>query len=200
MIITMGVLDYPTLQRYWSRSWPYSITTFSSIMSRDRFLLILKFLHLNNNEDQVSRGLPGHDRLFKLRPLIGELIPRFQVAYKLHQEIAIDESMIGFKGRLSFLQYMPKKPQKWGMKAWVLADSKTGYTWNWQLYTGKDDTAQTDTLATRVVLQLVTYLHHFGHHLYFDNFYTSPGKTVIYNHKRSSEALHNNSMSLLQLS
>ena len=48
----------------------------------------------------------------------------------------MDEGMIGFKGRLWFLQYMPKKPTKWGMKAFVLADSATGYTYNWKLYTG----------------------------------------------------------------
>jgi len=48
----------------------------------------------------------------------------------------MDESMIGFKGRLWFIQCMPKKPTKWRMKAYVLADSITGYTYNWRLYTG----------------------------------------------------------------
>ncbi len=28
--------------------------------------------------------------------------------------------MIGFKGRLGFVQYMPKKPIKWGLKAVVV--------------------------------------------------------------------------------
>ena len=89
--------------------------------------------------EQVPRGQPGHDILFKLRPLLEYLIPRFQNVFTPNREIAVDESMIGYKGRLSFLQYMPKKPKKWGMKAWALADSKTGYIWNWKLYTGKDD-------------------------------------------------------------
>ena len=31
---------------------------------------------------------------------------------------------------------MPKKPTKWGMKVYVLADSNKGYTYNWRLYTG----------------------------------------------------------------
>ena len=31
---------------------------------------------------------------------------------------------------------MPKKPTKWGIKAWVLADSRTGYVHNLQLYSG----------------------------------------------------------------
>ena len=49
----------------------------------------------------------------------------------------VNERIIGFKGRLSFIQYMPKKPNKWGMKAFVLADARTGYMYNWNLYTGK---------------------------------------------------------------
>ena len=43
--------------------------------------------------------------------------------------------MVGFKGRLS--TPMPQKPTKWGLKAYVLADSTTGYMYNWILYTGK---------------------------------------------------------------
>ena len=38
----------------------------------------------------------------------------------------MDESMIAFKGRLSFIQYLPNKPHKWGMKAYVLTDSVSG--------------------------------------------------------------------------
>ena len=71
---------------------------------------------------------------------------------------------------------MPKKPTKWGMKTWVLADSKSGYTWNWNLYAGKEESASEDSLGTRVVLQLVKDLPPAEYHVYFDNFYTSPGK------------------------
>ena len=52
---------------------------------------------------------------------------------------------------------MPKKPHKWGVKAWVLADSSSGYVWNWKLYTGKDvDTPPSPLgLAHRAVLELL---------------------------------------------
>ena len=50
--------------------------------------------------------------------------------------MSLDESMTGFKGGITFKQYMPKKPTKWGLKAFVLADSATGYAYNWRLYTG----------------------------------------------------------------
>ena len=97
----------------------------------------MKFLHLNDNTKYVPKGQPGHDALFKLRPFLESLLANFRRLYTPGRELSIDEQMISFKGRLSFLQYMPKKPTKWGMKAFVLADSNTGYVYNWKLYTGK---------------------------------------------------------------
>ena len=105
-------------------------------MSRDRFCLILKFLHLNDNSRCKRKGEPGYDSLFKLRPFLTKLTANFQKCYTLNREVSVDESMVGFKGRLSFIQYMPKKPTKWGLKAFVLSDSKSGYVYNWRLYTG----------------------------------------------------------------
>ena len=46
----------------------------------------------------------------------------------------MDETTISFKGRLGFIQYMPKKPTKWGLKA---SDAHNGYIYNWSLYTGE---------------------------------------------------------------
>ena len=91
---------------------------------------------MNDNSKHVKKGQPGHDPLFKVRPFLDPLIQNFQDAYQPSRELSIDESMIGFKGRLSFIQYLPKKPTKWGMKAFVLADSRNEYTYNWRLYTG----------------------------------------------------------------
>ena len=84
--------------------------------------------------------------------------------------------MIAFKGRLSFLQYLLKKPHKWGMKAWVLADAMNGYTWSWKLYTGKEGGSVETGLAHRVVLELVDddRLLQKGYVVVTDNFYSSP--------------------------
>ena len=179
MILTMGIVNLPTLQQYRCKSWPFQSFTFSRIMSCDRFLLILKFLYLNNNRNIIPRGQQGHDKIFEIRPFVDRLIDTFQKSYQLKRELSLDVSMISYKGHLSFLQYLPKEPHKWGMKAWVLAESKTGYTFNWSMYTGKnvDDGGP---LAKRVVLNLAEKLHHQGHYLYFDNFYTSPGNSTTY--------------------
>ena len=56
-----------------------------------------------------------------------------------HQEVAVDESMIPFRGRLSFKQYHRDKLIKWGMKVWMLADSKRGYNYSFDLSVGCDE-------------------------------------------------------------
>ena len=144
-------------------------------MSSRRFELILRFLHLNDSQTQPQRGQTGFDKLYKIRPLLNLLTANFRDNYTPSQFLSVDESMISFKGRLSFLQYLPKKPHKWGMKAWVLADAGNGYTWGWKLYTGKEDRAETG-LAHHVVVDLVDdeRLQGKGHVIVMDNFYSSP--------------------------
>ena len=145
-------------------------------MSSRRFELILKFLHLNDSEKQQRRGEPGYDKLFKVRPLLDLLLKAFKDMYIPTQFLSIDESMISFKGRLFFLQYLPGKPHKWGLKAWVLADSSNGYTWGWKLYTGKEGDRGDHGLAHQVVLELLDdpRLEGKGYIVFTDNFYTSP--------------------------
>ena len=81
--------------------------------------------------------------------------------------------MIGTKGHLSFLQYMPKKPTKWGIKVWVCSESKMGYIHKFQVYTGKG-TVSTNGLAYGVVMHLLEDLQDEGRVLYVDNYYTLP--------------------------
>ena len=54
----------------------------------------------------------------------------------------MDEAMILFKGQSSLKQYMLMKLVKRGIKVCTLADSSNGYIANFQVYTGKEGTAQ----------------------------------------------------------
>lgn len=55
----------------------------------------------------------------------------YEQEYRGHGTASIDESMVKFKGRLGFKQYMPNKPIKWGIKVWSLCESTTGYLHKW---------------------------------------------------------------------
>ena len=137
-------------------------------MSSRRFELLMQFLHLNNS------ALQNGDRLYKIRPIMDCVIENFMKSYIPHREISIDESIIAYKGRLSWIQYLPKKPHKWGLKAWVLADATNGYVWNWRLYTGKEPRTDGVCLSHHVVLSLSSPLKGKGYEIYCDNFYSSP--------------------------
>ena len=67
--------------------------------------------------------------------------------------------------------------------AWVLADSASGYTWGWKLYTGKERDRPQKGLAHSVVMELVSdeRLKHRGYIVFTDNFYSSPAlfKTLV---------------------
>ena len=60
--------------------------------------------------------------------------------YQPGQNVSIDERMVANKGRYTFRQYIRDKPTKWGMKIWVIADATTGYTYDFEVYTGKTGT------------------------------------------------------------
>eukprot|EP00731_Ephydatia_muelleri_P004533 Em0002g709a len=177
-IIVMGLVPYHAIDDYWCTSWPFQTKCVSSIMTRNRFSLLMKFLHLNNNELYIPKGQPGHDPIFELRPFITSLVKNCQDSFQLGKELSIDESMVSFLRVDLFLSSTPlrSRPTKWGMKAFVLADSQTGYVYNWRLYTGKDDALDRDGkgLAHAVVLKLLEGTEGTEHHMYMDNWYNSP--------------------------
>lgn len=63
-------------------------------------------------------------------------------------ECVIDESMVAFRGRLTFHQYIPEKAYKYGVKLFKLTNTG-GYTFNIRVYAGKneDKSVTTDDLV-----------------------------------------------------
>ncbi|ROL45244.1 Zinc finger BED domain-containing protein 1 [Anabarilius grahami] len=53
-----------------------------------------------------------------------------------HRDLCIDESLLLWKGRLGFRQYIPSKRKRFGIKLFMLCDVLTGYIINVKVYTG----------------------------------------------------------------
>lgn len=66
--------------------------------------------------------------------------------------------MIAFKGRLSFRQYMPAKPTKYGIKVWMATDSDNGYVANFSVYLGSEGNGLVQT-ASAMMLSLAWLVH-----------------------------------------
>ena len=120
--------------------------------------------------------IDGSTKKGKIQPFLDLLLPTIRAVYKPRQHIAKDESVIAFKGRVACLQYLKGKPHPWGIKAYVLADSKSAYMHNVVIYYGKETELVREDLQhnTKVVLTLLDDLHHKGYDLYVDRFYSSP--------------------------
>ncbi|XP_069168901.1 piggyBac transposable element-derived protein 4-like [Procambarus clarkii] len=96
------------IDHYWSKDHTVPTPMFSKYMSRDRFVKILRCLHFANDEDRND-----DDRLWKVRHVLNELIGKYRDFYIPAQKLVIDESLVLFKGRLAFKQYIPSKPLIW---------------------------------------------------------------------------------------
>ena len=168
IILNMGIIQLPNLKDYWSTNDITNIPFFRSVMSRNRFYQIYGMFHVGR--------IDGTLRKDKLQLLLDLLLPAFKATYTPSQHVAIDESIIAFKGRLGCIQYVKGKPHPWGIKAYVLADSVTGYLYKVCIYLGKETELLQSELphTTRVVLTLVEGLHNKGYDLYVDRFYNSP--------------------------
>ena len=176
--IMMGIKRLPAMWCYWSTNPAYGCQWISSTMPQTRYLKLSQYLHIRDNHNMPPRGQPNFDRLYKLRDLLDLLPTSFRAAYRPAQDLSVDEAMIGFKGRLSFRQYMPAKPTKWGVKVWELCESKSGYCLNFDVYTGRVEGRQPEFgLGHGVVMNMMQPYFDKQHHVYFDRFFASPKLT-----------------------
>ena len=168
IIIEMGLVQMPKLKYYWSSSELYRLDIIRNSMSRERFELLLKFWHFTNNNNKNS----DPDRLFKVRPLLDLLKERFTSVYMPDSVVSIDESMVPWRGRLSFKQYIPGKAHKYGVKIYKLA-AVNGYTWSYMVYTGQQDPMAGLGHVESVVINLLDGLSGCYRTVVADNFFTS---------------------------
>ncbi|XP_064631427.1 piggyBac transposable element-derived protein 4-like [Lineus longissimus] len=148
-------------------------------MPCDRFLLLCKFLHFADNT-MMDPGIPNVSRkLYKLYPILNHLRQKFKSVYQPEQEIAIDESLMMWKGRLGWKQYIPSKRARFGIKSYELCESQSGYIWDFFIYTGQDTEYRAEyrdnpSMGAKVVLSLAHPLLDQGYGINMDNFFSSP--------------------------
>nr|XP_032821145.1 uncharacterized protein LOC116948512 isoform X2 [Petromyzon marinus] len=175
LAIMMGIKNLPRLYCYWAGNVALRCDWISGTMSHSRYVKINQYLHVRNNKSVPRVDRRDYDPIFKVRNVVETVRENFGRYYYPHCEVAVDEGMIPFKGRLFFKQHMPAKPTKWGVKVWELCESETGYCLNFDIYTGRNRKAgPTHGLGHQVVMSLTQPYWHRNHHVYFDRFFSSP--------------------------
>ena len=84
--------------------------------------------------------------------------------------LCLDEQMLKFYGKCSFRQHVGRKPVKFGLKQWCLADNELNCVINIDLYLGGGDN---ETTISDVVYNLIQPYEDETHDLYYDNLFAS---------------------------
>ena len=119
----MGLVPLGHLEYYWSQNGVYKMTVPHAMISRNRFQALLAMIHFNNNETSDRSN-----RLGKINQLIDMLDKKFKAIFYPGKDFLTYETLVPWKGRLIFKQYIPNKAHHYGVKLFKLC-SVDGFTW-----------------------------------------------------------------------
>ena len=165
----------------WSRTT--GCPAFNQTMPRDRARDIKKYLRFDKRHER-RRNL-ARDKFALMSPLFDRFVRNSQRCYRPGPFLTIDEQLFPTKARCRFTQYMPQKPDKFGIKFWVLADVETKYCYNIIPYLGRDE-SRVENLGTHVVMRLMEPLYNKGYSITTDNFFTSKHLAELLLQKRTT--------------
>ncbi|KAF2882122.1 hypothetical protein ILUMI_24044 [Ignelater luminosus] len=175
--ILMLIIKKPTMPQYWSKKKIIITLIFKRIIDRKQFLLIKKYMHFYEDTNFNASTHPNA-KLYKILSIDSYLNEKFQSLYTPDEDVTIDESLMLFKGRLGWKQYIPLKKAKFGIKSYMLCESKSSYVWNFVIYMGKgtqyDPNYVSYSCSTKIVTTLLKLLLGKEYCLTTDNFYMSP--------------------------
>ena len=157
----MGLNQKNRVEDYWSTDKLIATPIFGELFARDRYLSILRYLHFTDNDTEEGS---------KLRK-------KFQAAMIPWENLCVDESLMLWKGRLSFKQYIPTKRRRFGVKLFMLCDCNTKFVLNLVVYTGAEteiDNHLDVGLSGSVVLSLIKSHLEKNHTLFLNNWFSSP--------------------------
>jgi hypothetical protein len=181
----MGMKKQTNHKFYWEKAGTFfHCPIISKIMSRECFIQLRRCLHITNPGiyEHIPKSDPSYDKLRQVRWLVDEIHNACMKEWSLEKFLTIGKMMVCYKGSYSPIrQYMPKKPEKWGIKFWVLADSVSKFIYCFEVYCGKNLKAEIraeeirveGSAAYGVVMNLLSGLKEKGHCNVMDNYLCS---------------------------
>ena len=141
----MGIIRLPEVKLYWSKNNIFTFPIFSETIPYKLFLFLSKYLHFNDSKKEKE----STDKLYKILPVIAFLNNKWKENGPISDKYTIDETVIPWTGRLCIKQNLPKKPNKYGIKIFSIANSYNGYAYNWDIYKGKG--GKTEDIKLRLI-------------------------------------------------
>lgn len=88
-------------------------------MPRNQFQTLLRFWHFSDNESPDA----ATNRLHKIDCVVSFFNSKYKEILKPDKYIAVDETMIPFRGRLGFRQYIHGNRHKYGVKLFKMREA-----------------------------------------------------------------------------
>ena len=110
----------------WNKQWGLPI--FSKKMARDRSKSIMQHMRFDTRGTRRQHLL--HDKFCLISQTWDAFITNCQRCYVPNCYLTIDEQLFPCKSHCSFMQYIASKPDKLGIKFWLLVDVKNKYFFN----------------------------------------------------------------------
>ena len=144
-----------------------------ALFSYKRFCFLLRALRFNDLGTQNERK--QSDKLAPIRDFHQEFVNNCLAHYNVSELVTMDEMLHPFRGRCGFVQYIPNKPAKYGIKIYALCDAKTFYTLNLEIYCGKQmpGPCLKSNKPNDIVQRIVTPIEKTNRNLTTDNYYSS---------------------------
>lgn len=135
MVLLMGILKKNSYKKYWSQDPLLSTPIFGQLMALNRFVDIMGNLHFFDILANNLLNLPS-DTMRRIRPIFDHLRNAFSTSFQPYRKLCVDESLVLWRGKAHFRQYIPSKRHRFGLKLFVICDCQTGYILDMILYTG----------------------------------------------------------------
>lgn len=167
VVLYMGLVHLPSIPDYWSRSPLYCNKIIPSIISRNRFQILLNSIHFGSlKEDKTNKLWKVQESL----DIIKKTIKESRIPGK---NLVVDESIVPYQGRLGIKQYLPAKRHRFGIKLFKICD-EVGYIYDFIVCKGKEnEEKKKNNLSFRVVEVLSRDYLGVGRCIVTDNYYTS---------------------------
>ena len=144
---------------------------FNKIMNWQHFKDVLRVLRYDDAE--YRRQHSSDDKLEPIREYFELWVKTLLDGNVPGTVLTVDEELVTFRGRCPFKQYIPSKPGRYGIKFWILSDSKSSYVYNVETYTCKKPNAGREVnLGEKVVLNLLEGIDAAGRNDTCDKFFT----------------------------
>ncbi|XP_010867141.2 piggyBac transposable element-derived protein 4 isoform X1 [Esox lucius] len=179
LVLFIGQLKLNKLIDYWRNLSIFSVLSPNALMSRDRYRVIARNIHLSDPGEAAvnyrTKKSFDCDRLFRIKPLMNEICHACRSNYHPRKNLSIHERLVPLNAKKGLLADSQTKSINRDFKMFVLTDSSNGYTVDCVIFSDKATFPNGYGMAYDAVMSLMrpSFLGS-GYHLYLDNFFSSP--------------------------